>query len=259
MVWPLFKKQQQTLKTRECHLYDLHSHIVWGLDDGARTLDDTVSYLRKYALLGFHGVIATPHTNHRLFSTPSPEEVLKKLEMISGQMEETGVAVKSGSEVMCVGEYAQGIEQGEYPAVGNTFLVEFENRPGSFSSAFERVLFKMRVAEKTLILAHPERYTAVHERPELPGLLKAHGMLMQINLGSLVGGYGERARELAWQFVEEGIADFASTDLHRLKDFDAISLALEELERFDVHRFETLVSVNPRQVFEGKPECIGEV
>ncbi|MBN2717844.1 MAG: hypothetical protein JXX14_18490 [Deltaproteobacteria bacterium] len=259
MGWPFFKNKQQKSVPREFELYDIHSHVLWGLDDGTATEDDAIAVLERYQDLGYRGVVATPHTNHRLFPTPPTATLESRIAALAPHVARTGVKLKAGAEVMCVDDYVERLAMGSYASVGNAFLVEFENRPGHISMISEQILFRLRVAGKTLILAHPERYGDIQERPELAVHLKSRGMLMQINLGSLVGRYGGRCQDVAWRLVENGIADIAATDIHRLADFDGVSAALQELEKYSAKRCRHLVSTNPGYVFNGQVERIDEV
>lgn len=258
MSWLNFwkKKGAGTRVQREYGLYDVHSHLLWGLDDGAKTMDESIGMIREYAHLGYRGVIATPHVNHRMFETPDDAVVERRLMTMANELEQANLEVKIGAEVMCREEYVAGFEQGRFRGVGDAWLVEFENRPGIFGPALERMVFEFRLAGRTLILAHPERYGDVQNKPELLVSLKERGMIMQINLGSLVGKYGHRARQLAWKFVESEIADVVSTDAHCFGDFRAVEAALTQLAQYDEARFRMLASDNPRFLFEGTPAQI---
>ena len=261
MIWPFSynKNKQPRDAHRTCGLYDTHSHLLWGLDDGARSQDESVAWMERYAALGYRGVMVTPHNNHHMFPTPNAADVKNKLKALASQSARTGVQLRTGAEIMCVGDYLNDIREGRYFSAGNAFLVEFQNHPGALSAAVERVLFKTRMEGITLILAHPERYVDIQINPEIATSLRAKGMLMQINLGSLVGRYGRRVQSLAWEFVKHDIADIAATDAHRLQDFDMVSLALDELEWYDPQRFETLVSSNPRLIFDEMVEHITDM
>lgn len=257
MVWSIFKSGKSAEPRRKFPFYDTHSHILWALDDGADSMDESISFLQRYASLGYRGVVATPHTNHSMFETPGDELVRKKLDELRPAMAETQVEVKVGAEIMCRDAYSEAFAAGGYRGMGGCYLVEFENRPGVFTPALERFIFDARVSGKSLILAHPERYGDVQSGGVRLDILKERGMLMQINMGSLVGKYGRRAEHLAWQFVQDGTADMLATDVHRLSDFDFVSEALAALNRVDERRVETLLCTNPRHVFMFRSEQIG--
>jgi protein-tyrosine phosphatase len=256
MIWSIFKSRKPVVSKLQFPLYDTHSHILWALDDGAGSIDDTLSFLQRYASLGYRGVVATPHTNHWLFESPGDELVKERLKQLESAMAETQVQIKVGAEIMCRDTYAEKFAAGHFRGIGASYLVEFENRPGVFTPALERFVFEARVSGKTLILAHPERYGDVQSGGVQLVALKERGMLMQINLGSLVGKYGQRAEQLAWQFVSDGTADMLATDVHRIGDFDYVADALAALNHVDECRIETLLCTNPQHVFMFRPEQI---
>ncbi|MBN2524802.1 MAG: hypothetical protein JXR76_00315 [Deltaproteobacteria bacterium] len=252
MRWFNFLKKRTIQQERDFALYDTHSHILWGVDDGASQIEDSVAFLKAYARLGYQGVVATPHLNHWMFETFPFDVYEARLASISSDMEKEGVTVKIGGEVMCRDDFVSGFDRGLFLGVGDTWLVEFENRPGLFTPALEQMVFNFRMANRTLILAHPERYGDVQKNPSILLSLKERGMLMQINLGSLVGKNGHRARQLAWMFVDNGMADLAATDVHRLSDFSIIESALERLAYHNPEKFRSLVNENPGHVFNGQ-------
>lgn len=262
MIWPFTSNKSKTLRTRNAErnlpLYDFHSHLLWGLDDGARTFRETTLMLAQYASLGYQGVVATPHTNHYMFESPHLAMLESRAIELREVIDSTGVKVRMGGEIMLRDDYIAGFERGAFQGVQNTFLVEFENRPFVMNDVFEKVLFDFQMQGRQLVLAHPERYPDVHNNPSLVTSFKTRGMLIQVNLRSLTGWNGPRATELAWQFVKTGVADIVGSDLHSLQDFAAISEALDDLEAFDTELFEYLTSINPGHLFHGRTHLIEE-
>lgn len=255
-MWHLFKKKSQPFIVWDFPLYDIHSHVLWSVDDGARSESDSVAFIEQYARLGYQGVVATPHTNHVMFETPAEDDLIQKLDRLQPHLLQHNLKIKIGAEIMCRADYISQFDAAQFPGIANTFLVEFENRPGVFSRTLEHIVFKLQAGGRVLVLAHPERYVDIQSRPDILQQFKDRGMLMQINLGSLAGKYGERTKGIAWRLVENGIADIASTDLHQMSDFEIVSDALARLAQFDPRRFRTLVSVNPRHVFNGTVNMI---
>ena len=148
-------------------MYDIHSHILWGIDDGAQQIEDSVAFLREYARLGYRGIIATPHLNHWMFETLGKTVYQSRLASISSQMIQEGVDVKLGGEVMCRDDFILGFEEGRFSGIGGSWLVEFENRPGVFSPALEQMVFQFRLSDRNLILAHPERYGDIQNNTKI--------------------------------------------------------------------------------------------
>lgn len=257
-MWPFGTKKSASSKrnARDFVLYDVHSHILPAMDDGASSEKDSEAFLEKYAALGFGGIIVTPHSNHYMFETAAPAQIKARAHQLSVLATPLHIGIKAGAEIMLREDYREGIDQGRFLGVENAFLVEFENRPLAMTSAVDKVLYEFQKKGWILVLAHPERYIDVRKNPQILESLKKRGMLTQINLGSLVGGYGSRATELAWHMVQNGTADVVATDVHRIQDFQMIESAMGELEAYDKKIFKRLLSTNPGHLFNGESHRI---
>ena len=240
-MWPFTKKysilQSGILKGST----DWHSHILPGVDDGIRTLEESLQVLSFYGQTGIKEVWLTPHI---MEDCPNETAALKAgflqlkaayhgpivlhlaaenmldalfesrlsagdlLPIGSGEGRDSGLAPKDGHEA---GHAAA--KAGQSPMV----LVEtsYFNPP----IAFEQTLEKMRQGGLQPLLAHPERYVYMEERDYVR--LKEDGVRFQLNLMSLAGMYGEHAARKASRLLEGGFYDLAGSDLHRLSHWQA--------------------------------------
>ncbi|MBN2343901.1 MAG: hypothetical protein JXX29_17270 [Deltaproteobacteria bacterium] len=254
-MWPFRISRKPTL-AREFPLYDVHSHLLPGVDDGSTDPATTAAFLAAYADLGYRGIVATPHTNHPMFQTLETSEIDKQVAALSETASPLGISIRSGGEIMLRDSFETQFLDRRLPELGGAYLVELENRPMPVQRVLEPVLYQLQRAGKVLILAHPERYAEVQKNPRILAELKVRGVLFQINLGSLTGWFGARAQELAWRMVQDGIADMAATDVHQLRDFQVVNSALQELEAFSSSVFRRLVSEHPGLVFSGRAQEI---
>jgi protein-tyrosine phosphatase len=194
---------------------DLHCHLLPGLDDGAKTMQDTLRHARRLHAEGVRDVACTPHIKRCHFPDLVLEELAERRADAQRAIAEEGLRVRlhPGGELahedalVLEPEQLDLIAQG--PAGARWLLLEcaFEGLDEDFSAAVARLASLGYGA----LLAHPERAAGGHER--LWPLLEA-GALLQVNVCSLLGNHGLDAQELATDFVRRGLAYCLASDGH---------------------------------------------
>jgi len=237
-------------------MIDLHAHILPGLDDGARDLDEAMAMARQAAAEGITGVFATPHVTDPAVS--HREIILAALEELGARLAAEGVPVRlyPGAEVFLTPSLPALVEAGAVLTLndgGRYLLVEAPMLDAP--PYLEPVVFDLLTMGVTPILAHPERNPILAGEPRRVATLVERGCLMQINAGSLRGRFGQMAKRTAERFISDGLAHFAASDAHRA---DQRRLALADA-RGTVRALrgeafaEEMFSVRPRQVLAGGP------
>lgn len=196
---------------------DWHSHILPGVDDGIKTLDDSLAVLSRYEQLGVKRVWLTPHVMEDFPNTPE-----KLREVFSGLKEAYNgpVELRLASENMLDSLFEERLEKNLFLPIGEEgkhLLVEtsYMNPP----YAMEDMIEKLFGAGYIPVLAHPERYRYMEEDDYREW--KRRGLLFQTNFISLVGGYGQTAQKKAEWLLSQGMIDLCGSDLHRLEFFDS--------------------------------------
>ncbi len=203
---------------------DWHSHILPGVDDGIKTLDDSISVLKRFDELGIKKVWLTPHI---MEDYPNETEVLRqKFEDLSNAW--TGkTELRLASENMLDALFEERLEKRDFLPIGedgNHLLVETSYFTPPFN--LEGILEKIFSAGYFPILAHPERYRYMEE--EDYKRLRDMGLKFQLNYVSLVGGYGDTAQKKAEWLLSHDMIDLLGGDLHRL---DSVNKFLEQSPR----------------------------
>jgi protein-tyrosine phosphatase len=255
MPWP-FRKPKKSYSLEEIApngLFDIHSHILPGLDDGARTWEESVDMARGYAGLGYVKIAATPHFDIR----EDEIELAVLSEMVETLIERAGEhcpIIVAGGEVLFDERFDELASENRLPriGVGDCHLFEFGFGPGSIPPGIEDFTFRFQIKRGTLILAHPERYSDFQKDPKRLHLLARSGVLLQVDLMSLTGAYGQKARRMALELFEGGHIDIAASDLHRADDLPVLRRGLQVLAEMDRSEFKRLVSNNPRAVLAGR-------
>jgi protein-tyrosine phosphatase len=194
---------------------DLHCHILPGLDDGARTMKATLSHARRLEAAGVHDVACTPHVKRGDFPHVDLHELVERRADAQAAIDAAGVEVRlhPGGELADEDGFELAPDELELIAQGPAsapFLLLECPFPG-IDDAFEASAERLAGLGYGLLLAHPERAYDGHER--LDSLLDA-GALLQVNVSSLLGHHGERARDLAESFVRGGEAFCLASDGH---------------------------------------------
>jgi len=194
---------------------DLHTHILPGLDDGARTLADALDMARAFVSDGVTAIAATPHVRDDY--PTSPDEMLRGVDALRQALDEEGVelTILSGAE-LAVDWIARldGVELRNLTLARNGRYVLVETPYYGWPLELVERLLGLRVAGFTPILAHPERNGVVQGNPSLLAPLVRGGTLVQVTAGSLDGRLGRTTRETALRLVATGLAHLVASDAH---------------------------------------------
>lgn len=223
-----FFKKTAVVHSFEALGVDMHSHLLPGIDDGAKTMEDTIAYIRQLHALGYHKLITTPHINSEYYPN-TPEIILSTLETVRQRLQQEAIPV----ELSAAAEYYMDDTFGAL-LDSNTPLLCIRDRQVLVEMSFfgapprlEEYLFRLASKGYKPILAHPERYGFMHRNYGAYERLKELGCLFQVNLLSLIGYYDKPVQEAAEQLVRRNMVDFLGTDLHHQRHLDQLKNALE--------------------------------
>jgi tyrosine-protein phosphatase YwqE len=256
MIWPFAKQKRFDPKDIAPEgLFDAHLHLLWGMDDGPSNRAGTIEILDGLHALGYVRVAATPHQNPRMFPLHGLQEIETAIADIAGERGGIGPEIVAGSEIMFDDSFMDDLENGSLPRLGagNAYLVEFGAHPGAIPNAFEETVFRLQTREIAIVIAHAERHYDLQQDQRRVDLLRKGGAMIQIDLMSLIGGYGRNPMKTAWRFLENGSADLVSTDLHSAAHMGEIARSLSELAEWDEAELVRLASTNPRLILAGDP------
>lgn len=224
-----FLKKKKTLPTFAPLVTDMHCHLLPKVDDGSKTLEESLEVMEAMSAVGYEQIKLTPH-----FSYPRyPNEEDDILELFKYFCEE--VETKKGDRILpkmtsCTGEYQiddgfQGhVDSGKLltyhfadPKQGaekGLLLIEFSLRQKRMG--LDETIFARTMEGYDVILAHPERYPYFDSHSSFLEQLKEQGVYMQVNVLSLDGFYGPEAQKKAFDYIENGWVEFLGTDMHNI-------------------------------------------
>jgi protein-tyrosine phosphatase len=236
-------------------MIDIHSHILWGMDDGADTLEESVAMLKMAAESGTTDIVATPHANsHYRFQ---PELIRQRIEEICREAT-IKPRIHTGCDFHLSFENVQ--DALEHPArylinSGPYLLVEFPNSP---LAGMGRILTTLLDRGFVPIMTHPERNAQLRRiGPEFIEWIEK-GCLVQVTAQSLLGRFGKSAEEASWAMVRRGLAHFIASDAHDTADRPPrLDAAFEAVRaRAGLSTARALAIENPRAALSGDPISI---
>jgi protein-tyrosine phosphatase len=195
-------------------MIDIHCHILPGLDDGARTMDEAISMARLAAADGIHTIVASAHITPGVYDN-APDRIVAAAGAFDDRLREEGIPIRiiPGADVRMTPEMLNG--GGRYLCINRDtpyLLFEFPHDlipPGS-----DRLVGALRDRGMVPVITHPERNLDLQRRPEKLAAFIKLGCLVQITAMSLTGGFGPRALQVSEGFLKEGWVDVIATDAH---------------------------------------------
>ncbi len=198
-------------------MVDIHAHILPGIDDGSRSMDESIEILRKAQSCGVTDIIVTPHYiagSNYIVNNVDKRNLLQSLKR---ELKKRNIDIKLylGNEVFVENNMLELKEKGEISTLHNSNYLLFELPLNYEFNGVEDVIFNLRCKKIIPIIAHPERYTYLKKNPSLVKDLIDAGAYLQSNIGSFLGVYGKEAKELAILFLKHNMITFIGSDIHR--------------------------------------------
>lgn len=206
---PVFSGDLSILKT------DMHSHLIPGIDDGSPDVETSIKLIEGLIELGYKKLITTPHLMIDLYPN-NRQTITKAYDKLKAELKKRkmNIEVRPAAEYFLDDHFDTLLEKKEplLTIKDNLVLVEF-----SFASIpldYKQKIFAIQLNGYKPILAHPERYSYLHQKPEIYEELRNAGCYFQINLLSLTGYYGRSIAQAAERLVKKKQVELLGTDLH---------------------------------------------
>lgn len=197
-------------------MIDLHSHILPGIDDGARNLEECLEMARIYAACGFRQVVVTPHAATDSLGQDLARSITLQVDNLNAilQAQEIDLALKTGMEIALTPEVPDFLDQGLLLPLAQSryVLIEppFENLPINW----EQIFFNIVSRGYRILLAHPERCAQLARKPGMFDRLIETGVHLQVTWGSFVGLHGRGPLRTARYLARKGYIHCLATDSH---------------------------------------------
>lgn len=229
-------------------MIDFHAHILPNIDDGSKSVEETFNLIKEAKKAGFNGIVSTSHYFEGYYEVVETERK-KLIDAIMNGLtkQEIDLEIYLGSEIYFSDNICDLLENGKACAINNTNYILFELPHNSKPINLYDVIYNIQQHRFVPILAHPERYSFIHEDPSIVKKLIEKGVLMQSNYGSIIGQYGEKAQIIVIQLLKKHMVHFLGTDVHTQKSiYPKMRKILREIKGIVGKKYlETISTINP--------------
>jgi len=195
---------------------DIHSHLLPGIDDGVKSLEESEEVILQFLKLGYTKCITTPHVMNDFYRN-DPVIIMDKLNLLRDHLRKKNInmTVEAAAEYYLDETLMQRITENEsLLTFGRKYLL-FETNFITEPFLLKDFIFKVTTQNYRPVLAHPERYQ--YMTMEKAEDLKDRGVLFQINIPSIVGYYSKPIQHLAFKLIDKGWVNFLGSDCHNIQ------------------------------------------
>ncbi len=237
-------------------MYDLHSHLLPGIDDGAPDYETSLVMAQAYVDQGVQCVACTPHILPGLYQNSGPQ-IKAAVAELQQRLDDAAIPLRlvSGADNHIVPDFVAGLTQGRLLPIGESNYVLVEPPHHIAPARLGDLFFSILLGGYIPILTHPERLSWIESKYEVMTTLAAKGVWMQLTSGSLTGRFGRRPRYWAKRMLEEGLVQILATDAHdTIRRPPDLAKGLREAERLvGAEEARHLVHTRPLGVLMNKP------
>lgn len=198
-------------------MIDMHNHILYGIDDGCKTIEESIETIKNMKKIGFNNIVLTPHYIEDSSFKANNNLKLQKLEILKEELLKNNIDVNLflGNEIFINESINELIINKEIRSINNTRYILIELPFNNQILNLDDYLYELKLKGYKIIIAHPERYTYFKDNYEEARKLYDSGVLFQVNYGSIIGQYGSSSLKLVKKLLKDDMVDFISTDIHK--------------------------------------------
>lgn len=223
----IFKKKKE-IKDFSFLQTDIHSHMIFGLDDGAQTIEDSLELIRNMYNLGFRTIITSPHVHSDFYPNTTGGILTQYKKVLAAiEAEKIDIQFKTAAEYMINDWFMELLKEEEELLTIHDKHVLVEMSYLAESPYLNDALFQLQAKGYIPILVHPERYNFYHHDYNEYKEIKDRGCLLQLNTIALSGYYGSNVKKIATQLLDDGMYDYCGSDMHHMRHFKALQSLLD--------------------------------
>ena len=227
MFGGLFKKKDPVLEPINLSILqvDVHSHFIPGIDDGAKTIEDSIELISAMKDFGYRKVITTPHIMSDYYRN-TPAVILEGLAKVRAALKENNIDIEvdAAAEYNVDADFTEKIEKKELLTFGDNYVL-FELPFMQEPDVLKDVIWQLQSAGYKPVLAHVERYQFWHQHWDKFEDMVNRGVLLQMNIGSLTGSYGPEVQKIAEKLIDNDMISLLGSDCHHMGHVEMIDSA----------------------------------
>lgn len=196
-------------------MIDIHAHVLYGVDDGPSTLEESVNIVKNAYQAGVTDLIVTPHyIMGSIYSSrvSNNRKILNEIKEACGK--NMNINLYLGNEIFVENNLVDLIAKCEATTLNCSNYILFELPRNSNYNGLRNLIFELKAMGAIPIIAHPERYEFLKEDPTKIQEIIEWGALFQCNIGSFFDVYGKEAKRCAMLFLKHHMISFISSDVH---------------------------------------------
>ena len=232
MIFNIFKSKPTLNEIIPKGFIDIHSHILPGIDDGAKNIEESLMMIMDMEKMGFSKIIGTPHTYPGLYNNTT-KTIIDSYQSLKKNLK-TKIEIKYASEYMIDKSLVDKARNKELLCVKDNFVLLEMSYLSSPLNLYE-IIFEIKVNGYIPILAHPERYIFLHRNFNEYEKLKKVGCYFQANLLSATNYYGTQITKSLEKLIENQMINFVASDLHKKSQIDYFNqnVTLNKINEFE--------------------------
>jgi len=229
-------------------MIDIHNHILFNVDDGVKSLKNSLEILRHYEKIGINAVLLTPHYAPKRGYYKTKEELNAQFLKLKKACEDAAIKVRLflGSEIDYSPNYLDDIKLAPSLNETNIVLIDF----GVGESDIEEAIYELSIRNYKVIVAHAERYKDISI--ETLKKVRALGGVIQVNARHLVKKGSKMAQKKAKALLKEDLIDIVASDLHRFEQVETMDAAYQHIRKKRCEKLAQQLFINtPKKVLDG--------
>jgi protein-tyrosine phosphatase len=210
-------------------MFDIHCHILFGVDDGSRSFAESQAMLHAARRAGINHIVCTPHYRGR---NVNRQRITENYQTLHAFAQKQGFKMALGFEVYW--EALADISRGGAAelCIEDTNLLLLEFACGSLPPNWQRIIFDLQGQGIQPIIAHPERYRPLQNNIGIATEMKDLGCLLQLSGNFADGGLLSNSKRTAIKLLESNLIDYVASDAHSVEDYTSYKKALEIARKY---------------------------
>ena len=233
-------------------MIDIHNHLLYGIDDGSKSIEESINVLKDMKECGYKKVILTPHYIRDSKYNSNRNNNLEKMRLLQKALDENNIDIKLylGNEIFIDDDIYELLMREEISSLNSTNYLLIELPMTGIYDGYKDIFKDLINKGYNVILAHPERYISFQKDFNKIYELEKIGIYFQCNMDSIIGGYGENAEKTIKRLLKEKKVAFLATDIHHKKhDYMKWQRAkLVALKYITEKEFDIITNINPGQL-----------
>lgn len=201
-------------------MVDIHNHILWGIDDGAKNSKETIKMAKAAVKSGITHVIATPHHYDGTYMNPAfniHSQVIEANNLLKAN--NIDLVILPGMEIRLNGEIGRDLDSVDemiLPLAGYSQFLLIELPYDHVPRYTENLFFDIQLKGYTPIIAHPERNIEIRDNPNIVYELVKKGALTQVTAASIAGFFGDTLQKTSVKLIKHNLVHFIASDAHNI-------------------------------------------